>query len=63
MHHVSNFMQVDDIKEKMQAAFAPYKIALRNSAGATRSHIELKESPEAIQQLHAFGETLRRALN
>jgi hypothetical protein len=56
-------MQVDDIKVKMQAAFEPYKAALRSSAGATRSQIELKESPEAIQQLQAFGETLRRVLN
>lgn len=53
---------VDDIKEKMQAAFAPYKEALRNSAGGARGHIELKESPEALQHLQSFGLVLRRSL-
>jgi hypothetical protein len=55
-------LKVDDVKGKMQLAFAPYKQALTSAAGSTRSQIELKESPEFIQQMQSLGQTLRRNL-
>lgn len=56
-------MQVDDVKVKLQAAFAPLKDTLRRNAGDARSSIELREQPAAIQQMHTFGGTLRRSLS
>eukprot|EP00892_Ulva_mutabilis_P012627 jgi/Ulvmu1/9737/UM055_0077.1 len=53
---------VDEIKVKMQAAFAPYKAALTETGCATRGSMELQKSPEALQTMSAFGQNLRRAL-
>lgn len=54
---------MDDIKVKMQAAFEPLKAALKQSGEGTRTQLEPAESPEAVQQLQAFGETVKRALS
>lgn len=53
---------VDDIKVKMQAAFAPYREALKETGYATRGQMELQQSPQALQTLSSFGQNLRRAL-
>lgn len=53
---------VNDVKVKLQAAFAPLKETLRRQAGEARSSIELKEQPAAIQHMQNFGHTLRRSL-
>lgn len=53
---------VDDIKVKMQTAFAPYKEALKETGCATRGQMELQKSPEALQTMSSFGQNLRRAL-
>lgn len=55
-------VQVDDIKVKMQAAFAPYKAALKETGFATRGQMQLQQSPEALQTMSSFGQNLRRAL-
>lgn len=57
-----DIQSVDDIKVKMQAAFAPYKDALKETGCATRGQMELQKSPEALQSMASFGQNLRRAL-
>jgi hypothetical protein len=59
---LSSLLQVDDVKGKLQAAFAPLKESLHRQAGEARSSIELREQPAAIQHLQTFGQTLRRSL-
>lgn len=54
---------VDDVKVKLQTAFAPLKESLHRKAGEARTSIELKEQPASFQHLQSFGENLRRALS
>lgn len=55
-------LQMDDIKQKMQLAFAPYKEALQAKATAAKSAIELKEQPALMQQLKIIGRSISHTL-
>ena len=53
---------VDDIRDKMQAAFAPYKDAMQASATAAKGSLTLRERPEAFEQLRELGVNISRTL-
>ena len=55
-------MQVDDVKEKMQAAFAPYREAFQAQATSAKSAIELKERPVILSHLQDAGRSISRQL-
>jgi hypothetical protein len=56
------FVQVDDIKVKMQEYFAPYKVQLANVAQSAKGKMELEQRPVVVQQLERFGHTVNHAL-
>lgn len=53
---------VDDVRDKMQAAFAPYKEAMQASASSAKGSLTLRERPEALQQLQILGAEISRTL-
>jgi hypothetical protein len=55
-------MQVADIREKMQAAFQPYKEALQSHATAAKDNLTLKDQPVIFGHLHDLGQSISRTL-
>lgn len=53
---------VADIREKMQAAFQPYKEVLQSHATAAKDNMQLKQQPVMFGQLQEIGQSISRTL-